>query len=90
MAKSENVPLTSLLIPGESEPVYGQLEISLINRNEIKITINRKPYTGHPDINFTIPSANLQMLIDAFQEAQMKLDKTWLSRVATVEFKAKM
>lgn len=87
MAKSKNIPLSRLLIPGDSEPIYGQLEISLINRNKIKITINRKPYTGHPDIKFSIPSSNLQMFIDVFQEAQMKLDETWLSRVATVEFK---
>ena len=89
MVKSKNIPLSNLLIPGESEPVYGQLEITLINHNKIKITINRKPYTGHANIKFTIPSSNLQMLIDTLQEAQMKLDETWLSRVATIEFTEK-
>ena len=89
MVKSNAIPLSNLLIPGESEPVYGQLEISLINRNKIKITIIRKPYTGHTDIKFTIPSSNLQLLIDTLQEAQMKLDETWLSRVATIEFTEK-
>ena len=87
MTKSKIIPLARGLIPGESEPIIGQLEISLHNSKKIKISINRKPYTGRSNIKFSIPSSYLQTFIDILEDAQAKLDETWLSRAAIAEFK---
>ena len=87
MAKSRTIPLARGLIAGEDEPVYGQLELSLTNYKNIRIVIRRKPYTGRSNVKFSISSSNLQEFIDILQEAKEKLDETWLSRVATKEFK---
>ena len=87
MVKSRTIPLACGLIAGEDEPVYGQLELTLTNYKKIKIVIKRKPYTGRSNVKFSISSSNLQRIIDILQEAEEKLDETWLSRVATREFK---
>jgi len=89
MGKSRTVPLARGLIAGETNPIYGQLEISLINDNNIQIMIQRKPYSGHSDIRFSIPYTSLQSIVDVLHEACEKLDDTWLSRIATTELKAR-
>lgn len=85
MGKPRTVPLARGLIAGETDPIYGQLEISLINNKDIQITIWRKPYSRHSDIRFSIPPTSLQSLVDVFHEARERLDDAWLSRVATTE-----
>ena len=89
MGKSRTIPLARGLLAGEDEPVYGQIELSLINDKNIRIVIRRKPYTGRSNVKFSISSSNLQEFIDILQEAKEKLDETWLSRVAMMEFKGK-
>ena len=89
MGKSRTGPLARGLIAGETNPIYGQLEISLINDNNIQILIQRKPYSGHSDIKFSIPYTSLQSIVDVLYEALEKLDDTWLSRIATTELKAR-
>jgi len=89
MRKSRTVPLARGLIAGETSPIYGQLEISLINENNIQILIRRKPYSGHTDIRFSIPYTSLQSIVDVLHEALEKLDDTWLSRIATTELKVR-
>jgi hypothetical protein len=89
MRKSRTVPLARGLIAGDTTPIYGQLEISLINDSNIQIMIQRKPYSGDSDIRFSIPYTSLQSIVDVLNEACEKLDDTWLSRIATTELKAR-
>ncbi|UCH31384.1 MAG: hypothetical protein JSV05_07775 [Candidatus Bathyarchaeota archaeon] len=87
MGKSRTVPLARGLIGGEVGSIYGQLEIFLINNSRIKILIRRKPYSGRPDIKFSMACPNLQDFIDILQDANEQLDVQWLSRVALAELK---
>ena len=85
MERSKAVPLTRGLIAGDTDPIYGQIEISLIDDQSVEISIQRQPYSGQPDIKFLIPQTSLQNLLDALHEAREKLDAAWLSRVAKQE-----
>jgi len=89
MGKSRTIPLARGLVGGEASAIHGQLEISLVNYKNIRILINRKPYTGHSNVKFSMPCTDLQNLIDILTLAKEKLDDYWLSRVATTELKAK-
>jgi hypothetical protein len=89
MRKSRTVPLARGLIAGETNPIYGQLEVSLVNNNNIQVLIQRKPYSGHSDIKFSIPYTSLQSIVDVLHEALEKLDDTWLSRMATKELEVR-
>ncbi len=89
MGKPKTVPLARGLIAGDTDPIYGQLEISLINDKNIQIMIRRKPYTGHFDVSFSIPHTSLQSIVDVLYEASEKLDDAWLSRIAKKEVQAK-
>lgn len=88
MGKSQSVPLASGLVTGEADPIYGQMEISLTNSRNINIMIKRKPYSGHSDLKFTIPTTSLESFIDILFEAKEKLDEIWFSKVATSELEA--
>ncbi len=89
MANSKTIPLARGLIVGETAPIYGQLEISITNHNNIKFILRRKPYSGQSDLKFSIPSPSLQSFIDVLHEAREKLDDIWFSRVAKTELNAK-
>ncbi len=88
MGKSKTVPLARGLVGGEVNTIYGQLEVFLTNYKNVKITIRRKPYSGHSDIQFTIPWTDFQDIIEVLLEAKEKLDLQWLSRVAVTQSKA--
>ena len=85
MGKPKTVPLARGLIAGETDPIYGQLEISLVDDSNIEILIQRKPYSGQSDISLSIPQTSLQSIFEILQQAREKLDENWLSRVATAE-----
>ena len=89
MGKSKTIPLARGLIAGETDPIYGQLEISLINDKNIQVMIRRKPYSGHSDISFSIPHTGLQSIFHVLHEASEKLEDTWLSRIATTELQTR-
>lgn len=82
MAKSDIVPLAKGLIAGETDPIYGQLELSLVDQKNIEVTVIRKPYSGHPDVTFAIPSTSLKNFIDVMAEALEKLDDVWFAQTA--------
>ena len=88
MGTSKPVPLLLKVIAGDTDPIYGQLEVSLIDDRNIEITIRREPYSGEPDIQFLLPHASLQNVLDALHEAQEKLDEIWLSRAANRKLQA--
>jgi hypothetical protein len=85
MATSKRVPLLLKLIAGDTDPIYGQLEVSLLDERNLEIIIRRKPYSGDPDVQFVLPHTSLQNILDALHEAREKLDETWLSQVAVEE-----
>jgi hypothetical protein len=85
MGKGKTVPLARGLVAGETDPIYGQLEIFLTNYKNVSITIRRKPYSGRSDVKFSIPYTSLQSMMGILHEALEKLDDIWLSRTATME-----
>ncbi|UCG37495.1 MAG: hypothetical protein JSV64_04290 [Candidatus Bathyarchaeota archaeon] len=85
MGKSKTSPLSRGLIGGKSSSIYGQLEVTLVNHKEVKVVIRRKPYSPHPDVSFSIPSTDLEDVIDIMLDAKDQLDALWLSSVATQE-----
>ncbi len=89
MGKSKTVPLARGLIGGKVGAIHGQLEVFLTNDSYIKITFKRQPYSGHSNIEFSMPCTDLQDIIDILQEGKDQLDAQWLSRVATQELKRK-
>jgi len=89
MGKPRTIPLARGLVGGEVNSIYGQLEVSLTNYRNIKITIRRKPYSKGSNVSFSIPCTSLKQLLDILHEAHDKLDEIWLSRVATVELKGR-
>ena len=88
MGTSKPVPILLKLIAGDTDPIYGQLEVSLIDDWNIEITIRREPYSGDPDVQFLLPHASLQNVLDALHEAREKLDEIWLSRAANRKLQA--
>ena len=90
MGKEETVPLARGLVGGETDPIYGQLEIFLNNYKNVRITIKRKPYSGRSDVKFSIPYTSLQSMMEILHEALDKLDNIWLSRTATTELRGKI
>jgi len=89
MGKGKTVPLARGLVAGETDPIYGQLEVFLTNYKNVRITIRRKPYSGRSDVKFSIPYTSLQSMMDILNEALDKLDDIWLSRTATTELREK-
>ena len=85
MGKQNTIPLTRGLIAGETDPIYGQLELSLNDYKNIEIVIQRKPYTGLSNIEISMSCTSLQSFVDLLLEAKNRLDESWLSRTATVE-----
>jgi len=85
MVRSKNIPLARGLIGGKTDPIYGQFEVFLTNRKNVKVIIKRKPYSGHSDINFSIPCTDLQDIIDVLYEAKKQLDSRWLSNAAIAQ-----
>jgi len=82
MEESKKTPLVSGLIGRKSGSIHGQLEISLINYDTIKIAIWRKAFCGQPDIEFSIPSNCFQDMIAILNEAERKNDNYyWVSKV---------
>lgn len=85
MIQPKPIPLLLKLIAGDTDPIYGQLEVSLVDDRNIEIVIRRTAYSGDPDVQFLLPHTSLQSVLDALNEARQKLDEVWLSRVADEE-----
>jgi hypothetical protein len=81
MEEPKKTPLASGLIGRKSGSIHGQLEISLINYDTIKIAIWRKAFCGQPDIEFSIPANCFQDMMAILDEAEKKNDNYyWMSR----------
>jgi len=90
LKKSRTIPLARGLIGGKVNPIYGQLEVFLTNYKNVKIIINRKPYSGHSDVKFSISCTDLQSVIEILEEAKKKLDECWLQRTAIMDLSQKI
>ncbi len=85
LTRSRKIPLARGLIGGKTDPIQGQLEVHLTNYKRVDIMLKRKAYSGHRDIRFSIPSIDLQDMMDILYEAKTKIEEQWLSTVATTE-----
>jgi len=82
MGESKRIPLVKGMIGHKSNSVNGQVEVSLINYDTIHVAIWRKMFSGLPDVEFFMPDADLQEIIDILSEAQRKVDAHWLERLS--------
>jgi hypothetical protein len=85
LARSRKIPLARGLIGGKTDPIQGQLEVHLADYKRVDIILKRKAYSGRRDIKFSIPSIDLQDMMDILYEAKMKIEERWLSTVASTE-----
>ncbi len=89
MTKSRKIPLARGLIGGKTDSIQGQLEVYLANYKRVDIMLKRKAYSGRRDIKFSIPSTDLQDMMDILYEAKAKIEEQWLSTVATTEIQVR-
>ena len=89
MGKSKKIPLVSGLIGSKARSIHGQLEVSLINYDTVRIAIRRKIYSGLSNVKFSVAETDLQDIIEILTEANKKIETYWLSRIATTKVKKK-
>ncbi|MCW4052754.1 MAG: hypothetical protein NWE78_06075 [Candidatus Bathyarchaeota archaeon] len=89
MAKSRKIPLARGLIGGKTDSIQGQLEVYLTNYKRIDLVLKRKAYSGRRDVKFSIPSIDLQDMMDILHEAKAKIEEQWLSTVATTKIQVR-
>lgn len=89
VGKTSTIPLARGLVVGETDSIYGQLEVTLINYKNIRFLIRRKPYSGNSDVKFSIPCMSFPSVLDILHKAKEKLDDHWLSKAAVIELKGK-
>ncbi len=83
MEEPKKTPLASGLIGRKSGSIHGQLEISLINYDTIKIAIWRKAFCNQPDIEFSIPASCFKDILAILGEAERKNENYyWMSNPA--------
>lgn len=76
------VPLSSGLIGSSVLSIHGQLEVSLVGYDVVRVVIRRRLYCGLPDVEFSVADTDLPDIIAILSEAKEKLDAHWLSKVA--------
>jgi len=82
MEEPKRTPLANGLIGRKSGSIHGQLEITLINYDTIHIAIWRKAFCGQDDIEFSVPAASFQDIMNIIEEARKKAENYyWISRV---------
>lgn len=89
MVKSRKIPLARGLIGGKTDSIQGQLEVYLIDYKRVDITLKRKAYSGHRDVKFSIPSIDLQDMMDILYEAKAKIEEQWLSTIAATKIQVR-
>ena len=89
MGKSKKIPLVSGLIGSKARSIHGQLEVSLINYDTVRIAIMRKIYSGLSDVKFSVAETDLLDIIEILTEANKKIETYWLSRISATKVKKK-
>jgi len=92
MGKSKKIPLASGLIGSKARSIHGQLEVSYINYNTVKIELKRKLYSGLSNVKFSIADVDLPDIIQILNEANQKIETYWLTKISPKrrELKAKI
>jgi hypothetical protein len=89
MGKSKMTPLARGLIGRKAQSIHGQLEVTYINYDTVRIGIWRKMYSGLSDVNFSVADTDLPDIIEILAEAQKKINGYWLSRISAKTIKTK-
>ena len=89
MGKLKKIPLASGLIGSKTQSIHGQLEVTYVNYDTVRIAIWRKMYSGLRDVNFSVADTDLPDILEILTEAQKKIENYWLSRISTKTMKAK-
>lgn len=82
MGKSKITALAKGLIGSKAQAIHGQLEVTYVNYDTVRIRIWRKMYSGLPDVNFSVTDTDLPDIIEILTEAQKKIGSYWLSRIS--------
>jgi len=89
MGKSKITPLAKGLIGSQAHSIHGQLEVTYVNYNTVRIRIWRKMYSGLPDVNFSVTDTDLPDIIEILTNARKKINGYWLSRISAKTIKTK-
>jgi len=82
MGKSKKIPLVNGLIGSKARSIHGQLEVSYINYNTVKIELKRKLYSGLSNVKFSIADTDLADTIQILNEANQKIETYWLTKIS--------
>ena len=81
--KKGEIPLASGLIGGKAKSIHGQLTIKYIDYKLVKVNFWRKLHSGLPDIEFLIEDTDLPEILELLNEANKKIDESWLTKIST-------
>lgn len=80
--KSKKIPLANGLIGSKTQSIHGQLEVTYVNYDTVRIAIWRKMYSGLRDVDFSVADTDLPDILEILTEAQKKIESYWLSRIS--------
>ena len=81
--KKGEIPLASGLIGGKAKSIHGQLTIKYIDYKLVKVNFWRKLHSGLPDVEFLIEDTDLPEILELLNEANKKIDASWLTKIST-------
>ena len=81
--KKGEIPLASGLIGGKAKSIHGQLTIKYIDYKFVKINFWRKLHSGLSDVEFLIEDTDLPEILELLNEANKKIDESWLTKIST-------
>lgn len=80
--KAKKIPLANGLIGSKAQSIHGQLEVTYVDYDTVRIAIWRKMYSGLSDVNFSVADTDLPDILEILTEAQKKIESYWLSRIS--------
>jgi len=81
--KKGELPLASGLIGGKAKSIHGQLTVKYIDYKFVKVNFWRKLHSGLPDVEFLIEDTDLPEILELLNEANKKIDESWLTKIST-------
>ena len=81
--KKGEISLASGLIGGKAKSIHGQLTIKYIDYKFVKINFWRKLHSGLSDVEFLIEDTDLPEILELLNEANKKIDESWLTKIST-------
>jgi hypothetical protein len=89
LGRSKKIPLANGLIGGKTRSIHGQLEVTYVNYDTVRIAIWRKMYSGLRDVSFSVSDTDLPDILEILTKAQGKIESYWLSRISSKAVTAK-